>query len=52
MGLGALGLVCGHSGGQETIEDPVEDPRDAHHFVIDRRSLKDRSSDDTNTSPR
>lgn len=51
MGLGALGLVCGHRGGQETIKDPVEDPRDAHHVVIDGCGLKDRSSDDTDTSP-
>jgi hypothetical protein len=51
MGLGALGLVCGHRGGQETIKDSVEDPGDAHHVVIDRRSLENSSSDDTDASP-
>jgi hypothetical protein len=51
MWFGAFRLVRWNGRGEETIEDTIEDSCNAHHIIIDSGSLKDRSSNDTDSTP-
>ena len=50
MWLGAFGLVGGHSGRKETIENSVEHTSYTHHVIVDCCCLEYCSSDDPDST--